>query len=92
MSGIDGAIVIATLGGVLELDGEYYGLTVSHAFLSSKHECHSSSLSREHDSESAESELGSDIDNSSFTFDEDDLDPFVHPLRLSLRKPKPNSP
>ena len=79
VSAVDGRIVLATLGGVIELDEQRYGLTVSHAFLSNKLEFDSVSLSSRHDLESTESEAESDSDASSFAFDEDDLDPFIRP-------------
>ena len=67
--GVDGLVGIATLGGVVEIDGETYGLTASHAF-----------MSKSPDHDKFETEADSDSESSNFTFDEDDLDPFVRPL------------
>lgn len=67
--GVDGLVGIATLGGVVEIDGEAYGLTASHAF-----------MSKSLDYDNSETEADSDSESSNFTFDEDDLDPFVRRL------------
>ena len=68
VSGANGQVTVATLGGIIEIDGEAYALTASHAFLSKP--------SNLDDSETA---ADSDSEHSIFDFDEDDLDPFVRP-------------
>ena len=73
ISGADGLVSVATLGGLIELEGQVYGLTVSHAF-----------LPKPPIYDNSEAEPGSDSDSeaSVFAFDENDLDP-------SLRPPSP---
>ena len=69
ISGANGQVTIATLGGIIELDGEAYALTASHAFLSKPPDLDISKIAADSHSE-----------HSIFDFDEDDLDSFVrHP-------------
>ena len=67
--GANGLVNVATLGGIIEVDGELYGLTISHPFLFT-------TLS----SGNSESEADIDSESSIFDFDEDDPDPSVRPL------------
>lgn len=69
VSGANGRVNIATIGGIIEIDGEAYALTASHAF--------SSNLP---DLDNSKSAANSDSEHSIFDFDEDDLDPFVRSL------------
>ena len=62
--GFNGCVRMATLGGIIEIDGALFGLSVSHVF--SAQTPSYNGTSSEHDS-----------DAESFVLDEDDLDPFV---------------
>ena len=65
VSGANGLVNVATLGGIVEVDGELYGLTASHALLFTPPS-----------NDNSESEADASI----FDFDEDDLDPSLRPL------------
>ena len=77
----DGLVSVATLGGIIELDGEAYGLTASHVF-----------LSRSSDHDDTEYKADSDSEYSIFDFDEDDLDPFVRALSSAEAPEAGNQP
>ena len=62
--GLNGYVRMATLGGIIEINGELYGLSVSHAF---------ATQTPNYDGSSSEHEA----DTESFVFDQADLDPFV---------------
>ena len=64
ISGFDGYVCMATLGGIIEINGALFGLSVSHVF---------SAQTPSYDGTSSEHES----DAESFFLDEDDLDPFV---------------
>ena len=64
ISGFNGYVRMATLGGVIEIDGALFGLSVSHVF---------SAQIPSYDETSSEHE--SDVE--SLVLDEEDLDPFV---------------
>ncbi len=66
ISGVNGYVRLATLGGIVEINGELLGLSVSHAFSA---ETPSYDDTRSEDVNCAES----------LVLDEDDLDPFVRP-------------
>ena len=66
VSGSDGLVAVATLGGTVDVNGKIYGLTASHVFLSG---------TRSNDK--ADNGAMSNSQSSDLTFDEDDLDPFI---------------
>lgn len=70
VSGANGRVNIATLGGIIEIDGEAYALTASHAF-----------LFKQPDLDNSKTAASSDGEHIIFDFDEDDLDPSVRPPR-----------
>ena len=64
ISGFNGYVRMATLGGIVEIDGGLFGLSVSHVF---------SAQTPSYDGTSSEHESEAEF----FVLDEDDLDPFV---------------
>ena len=81
VSHANGLVSVATLGGIIELDGKAYGLTASHVF-----------LSRSSDHDDTEYKADSDSEYSIFDFDEDDLDPFVRALSSAEAPEAGNQP
>ena len=65
--GVNGYVRMATLGGIIEINRELFGLSVSHAFSAEV-------LSYD------ETESGAERDTESFDLDQDDLDPFVRTM------------
>ena len=64
ISGLNGYVRMATLGGIIEINGELFGLSVSHAF---------SAQTPIHDGTGSEHESDTEL----IVLDQDDLDPFV---------------
>ena len=64
ISGFNGYVRMATLGGIIEINGALFGLTVSHVF---------SAQTPSYDEASSEHESDTEL----FALDGDDLDPFV---------------
>ena len=65
--GVNGYVRMATLGGIIEINGKFFGLSVSHAFSAEV-------------SSFDETESGGECDTESFVLDQDDLDPFVRTM------------